>query len=189
MVISETELVAAVARDRGAGRTVAFANGCFDLLHVGHVRYLQASATEADRLIVAVNDDASVAGLKGKGRPILPAPERAELVSALRGVDYVVIFNDANVERLLLLVKPDVHCKGTDYTVDTVPERAVVGSYGGRTAIVGDPKSHGTRELLARIANTSHDAPRTAHPAPHTVHSAPRTPHSAPLDHSKDPDR
>jgi D-glycero-beta-D-manno-heptose 1-phosphate adenylyltransferase len=154
VVLSETELVAAVVRDRAAGLTVAFANGCFDLLHVGHVRYLQAAAAEADRLIVAVNDDASVAGLKGAGRPILPAAERAELVAALRGVHYVVVFGDPNVERLLSLLKPDVHCKGTDYTVDTVPERAVVAAYGGRTAIVGDPKSHATRELLKRIANS-----------------------------------
>src|SRR3954471_9159326 len=138
MVLSESQLVEAVARDRAAGRRVAFANGCFDLLHVGHVRYLQASAAEADRLIVAVNDDASVQELKGKGRPILPAAERAELVAALRRVDYVVLFSDPNVERLLLLVKPEVHCKGTDYTVESVPERAVVESYGGRTAIVGD---------------------------------------------------
>jgi rfaE bifunctional protein nucleotidyltransferase chain/domain len=155
VVVSESELVNAVERDRAAGRTVAFANGCFDLLHVGHVRYLRAAAAEADRLIVAVNDDRSVAGLKGDGRPILPASDRAELVAALRGVDYVVIFSEGNVERLLRLVKPDVHCKGTDYTVDTVPERAVVAGYGGRTAIVGDPKSHATRELLARIARTS----------------------------------
>jgi rfaE bifunctional protein nucleotidyltransferase chain/domain len=154
VVLSERELIEAVARDRAAGRTVAFANGCFDLLHVGHVRYLQASVAEADRLIVAVNDDRSVAGLKGEGRPILPASDRAELVAALRGVNYVVVFGDANVERLLLLLKPDVHCKGTDYTVDTVPERAVVAAYGGRTAIVGDPKSHATRELLARIAGS-----------------------------------
>src|SRR6478752_4210587 len=161
--MSESELFEAVARDRSAGRTVAFANGCFDLLHVGHVRYLHASAAEADRLIVAVNDDRSVAGLKGEGRPILPATERAELVAALRGVDYVVIFGDATVERLLLLIKPDVHCKGTDYTVDTVPERAVVASYGGRTAIVGDPKQHATRDLLKRIAGGSHHAPRTSH--------------------------
>ena len=161
MVVSDSELVEAVARDRAEGRTVAFANGCFDLLHAGHVRYLRASAAEADRLIVAVNDDRSVAGLKGEGRPILPAAERAELVSALRCVHYVVVFSDATVERLLLLVKPEVHCKGTDYTVDTVPERAVVAGYGGRTAIVGDPKSHATRELLARIA--SHPAPSTPH--------------------------
>jgi D-glycero-beta-D-manno-heptose 1-phosphate adenylyltransferase len=150
-VVTEAELVEAVARDRAAGRTIAFANGCFDLLHVGHVRYLQGAAAEADRLIVAVNDDRSVAALKGPGRPILPAADRAELVAAVRGVDYVVIFADPNVERLLTLVKPDVHCKGTDYTEDTVPERAVVRAYGGRTAIVGDPKTHSTRDLLSRL--------------------------------------
>jgi rfaE bifunctional protein nucleotidyltransferase chain/domain len=159
--VSEQQLVEAVARDRAAGRRVAFANGCFDLLHVGHVRYLQASAEQADRLIVAVNDDASVTGLKGEGRPILPAAERAELVAALRCVHYVIVFADPNVERLLGLVKPDVHCKGTDYTVDTVPERAIVAAYGGRTAIVGDPKSHATRELLARIARTGDQEPGT----------------------------
>lgn len=154
MVVTESELVETVARERAAGKSIAFANGCFDLLHVGHLRYLQAAAGEADRLIVAVNDDASVAALKGAGRPILAAADRAELVAALRGVDYVVVFSDATVERLLLLLKPDVHCKGTDYTVDTVPERAVVASYGGRTAIVGDPKQHATRELLKRIAGS-----------------------------------
>ena len=157
MVLSEPELVEAVARDRAAGRTIAFANGCFDLLHVGHVRYLQGAAAEADRLIVAVNDDASVAGLKGPGRPILPAAARAELVAALRGVTYVVVFGDPNVERLLVGLKPDVHCKGTDYTVDTVPERAVVQAYGGRTAIVGDRKDHATRDLLARLQSGASD--------------------------------
>jgi rfaE bifunctional protein nucleotidyltransferase chain/domain len=154
VVVTQSELVETVARERAAGKSIAFANGCFDLLHVGHLRYLQAAAGEADRLIVAVNDDASVAALKGAGRPILAAADRAELVAALRGVDYVVVFSDATVERLLLLLKPDVHCKGTDYTVDTVPERAVVASYGGRTAIVGDPKQHATRELLKRIAGS-----------------------------------
>ena len=166
MVLSEPELVEAVARDRAAGRTIAFANGCFDLLHVGHVRYLQGAAAEADRLIVAVNDDRSVAGLKGEGRPILTASDRAELVAALRCVQYVVVFGDATVERLLLMVKPDVHCKGTDYTVDSVPERAVVAGYGGRTAIVGDPKSHATREVLARIAGTNDQGPTTKDRAP-----------------------
>ena len=154
MVLSEPELIDAVARDKAAGRTIALANGCFDLLHVGHVRYLQSAAAEADRLVVAVNDDRSVAALKGLGRPVQPAADRAELVAALRGVDYVVVFNDLTVERLLILLKPDVHCKGTDYTIDSVPERAVVLSYGGRTAIVGDPKQHNTRELLARIRET-----------------------------------
>jgi rfaE bifunctional protein nucleotidyltransferase chain/domain len=151
-VVSEQELIDAVARERAAGRTIAFANGCFDLLHVGHVRYLQGAAVEADRLVVAVNTDASVERLKGAGRPILPEQDRAELVAALRGVAYVVLFPDPTVERLLRLLQPEVHCKGTDYTVETVPERAVVASYGGRTAIVGDPKSHATRDLIARIA-------------------------------------
>ena len=151
MVVSEGELVAAVARERAAGKRIAFANGCFDLLHVGHVRYLQGAAAEADRLVVAVNDDDSERKLKGPTRPILCAADRAELVAAIRGVDYVVVFGDATVERLLTLIKPDVHCKGTDYTVDTVPERAVVAAYGGRTAIVGDPKHHATRDLLQRI--------------------------------------
>lgn len=151
MVLSESELVKAVERDRAEGLTIAFANGCFDLLHVGHIRYLQAAAGEADRLIVALNDDRSVEALKGPGRPVVAAADRAELVAALRGVDYVVLFGDANVERLLTLLKPDVHCKGTDYAVDTVPERGVVRAYGGRTAIVGDPKQHSTRELLARL--------------------------------------
>jgi rfaE bifunctional protein nucleotidyltransferase chain/domain len=152
MVLSESELVDAVALDRAARRTIAFANGCFDLLHVGHIRYLQGAAAEADRLIVAINDDQSVASLKGPGRPLMPAADRAELVAAFRVVDYVVVFHDATVERLLTLLKPDVHCKGTDYTVDTVPERAVVQAYGGRTAIVGDPKQHSTRDLVARVA-------------------------------------
>ena len=140
-----------IAGERAAGRTIAFANGGFDLLHVGHVRYLRAAAAEADRLVVAINDDESVRGLKGEGRPILSGADRAELVAALRGVDYVVLFPEATVAPLLLALKPDVHCKGTDYTVDTVPERETVRAYGGRIAIVGDPKDHSTRDLLARI--------------------------------------
>jgi rfaE bifunctional protein nucleotidyltransferase chain/domain len=154
-VLTESALIEAVARERAEGRTIAFANGCFDLLHVGHVRYLQGAAAEADRLVVAVNDDASVRELKGPDRPILPEHDRAELVAALRGVSYVVLFSDRTVERLLLELRPDVHCKGTDYTVETVPERAVVQSYGGRTAIVGDPKDHDTRALIARIASSN----------------------------------
>jgi rfaE bifunctional protein nucleotidyltransferase chain/domain len=137
--------------DRSQGKTVAFANGIFDLLHVGHVRYLQGARAEADRLIVAVNSDVSARKLKGEGRPILDQSARAELVGALRCVDYVVIFDDATVDRLLKLLKPDVHCKGTDYTPDTVPERETVRAYGGRVAIVGDPKDHSTREMLARL--------------------------------------
>ena len=153
-VLSRDALVARVVADRRHGLTHAFANGCFDLLHVGHVRYLQAAAREADRLIVAVNDDDSVRALKGRPRPVLHAAERAELVAALGGVSYVVIFPEPTVAPLLELVKPDVHCKGTDYTVDTVPERATVRAYGGRVAIVGDPKDHSTRDLLARIKAT-----------------------------------
>ena len=152
-VVTDAELAALVARDREAGRTIAFANGCFDVLHVGHVRYLAGAAREADRLIVAVNDDESERALKGPGRPILPATARAELVAALRVVDYVVLFPERSVERLLAALKPDVHCKGTDYTVDTVPERATVRAYGGRIAIVGDPKDHSTQSLLARLAS------------------------------------
>ena len=154
-VLTEVELVARVAEDRRVGRTVAFANGCFDVLHVGHSRYLAGSREQGDRLIVAINDDGSVRALKGADRPILPAATRAELVAALRVVDYVVVFPDTNVERLLRLIRPDVHCKGTDYSVDTVPERAVVREYGGRVAIVGDPKDHSTRDLLARAGSDS----------------------------------
>ena len=150
-VLSEQELIEAVKSERAAGRTIAFANGCFDLLHVGHVRYLQAAAREGDRLVVAVNDDRSAATLKGPGRPVIGVADRAELVAGLRGVDYVVVFSEPTVESLLRLVQPDVHCKGTDYTIDTVPERAVVSAYGGRTAIVGDAKEHSTGALVARL--------------------------------------
>jgi rfaE bifunctional protein nucleotidyltransferase chain/domain len=149
-IVSREQLVDIVAAERASGRTIAFANGCFDLLHVGHVRYLQAAAAEGDRLVVAINDDATAA-LKGPGRPILKAADRAELVAAIRGVDYVTIFPEPTVEALLTLLKPDVHCKGTDYTTATVPERETVLAYGGRIAIVGDPKDHSTRDLLARI--------------------------------------
>lgn len=152
IILAETDLATRLAADRAAGLTVAFANGGFDLLHVGHVRYLEAAKREADRLVVAVNSDASVRGHKGDGRPILDEDARAELVAALRCVDYVIIFSDATVDRLLTLLKPDVHCKGTDYTVDTVPERETVLSYGGRIAIVGDPKDHSTRDLLAKLS-------------------------------------
>jgi rfaE bifunctional protein nucleotidyltransferase chain/domain len=151
-VLGRAALVERVARERAAGRTIAFANGAFDLLHVGHVRYLESAAAEADVLVVAVNDDDSVRGLKGEGRPIMTAADRAELVAALRCVDCVVVFPEPTVGPLLEALRPDVHCKGTDYTVDTVPEREIVKAYGGRTAIVGDPKDHSTRDLLARIA-------------------------------------
>lgn len=136
---------------RRAGSTVALANGVFDLLHVGHVRYLQGAKAEADVLVVGVNGDDSARRLKGPERPILPAVDRALLVAAQRAVDHVVIFEEDDVRGLLLALKPDVHCKGTDYTPETVPEREVVRSYGGRVAIVGDPKDHDTRVLLARL--------------------------------------
>jgi rfaE bifunctional protein nucleotidyltransferase chain/domain len=151
-VVSRDALVARAADARGNGRTIAFANGCFDLLHVGHVRYLEAAAQQADLLVVAINDDDSVRALKGPGRPILDARDRAELVAALRCVDYVVVFPEPTVGPLLEALRPDVHCKGTDYSVDSVPEREIVKAYGGRVAIVGDPKDHSTRDLLARIA-------------------------------------
>ena len=153
-ILTRDALVARAAALRRDGRTIAFANGCFDLLHVGHVRYLEAAAAEADVLVVAINDDASVRTLKGDGRPILSAPHRAALVAALRAVDYVVIFPEPTVTPLLDALRPDVHCKGTDYTVESVPERETVRAYGGRTAIVGDPKDHSTRDLLARIARS-----------------------------------
>lgn len=150
-IVTRAELVERVHRGRARGLTFAFANGAFDLLHVGHVRYLEAARREADRLIVAVNDDESVRGLKGPNRPVLPAADRAELVAALRAVDYVVIFPEPTVTPLLERLKPDVHCKGTDYAVDTVPERETVKAYGGRIAIVGDPKDHSTTDLLKRL--------------------------------------
>ncbi|MGE0359263.1 MAG: adenylyltransferase/cytidyltransferase family protein [Vicinamibacterales bacterium] len=150
-VLSREALAAFVDDARRAGRTIAFANGVFDLLHVGHVRYLQAAAREADVLVVAVNDDRSVRALKGPGRPILPAADRAELVAALAAVAAVTIFDEPTVTPLLERLRPDVHCKGPDYTVESVPERATVAAYGGRTAIVGDPKDHSTRDLLRTL--------------------------------------
>jgi D-glycero-beta-D-manno-heptose 1-phosphate adenylyltransferase len=151
-VLTRDALVDRVREARAAGKSIAFANGCFDILHVGHVRYLDAAAQEADVLVVAINDDESVRALKGENRPILGAGHRAELVAALRAVDFVVIFPEPTVGPLLLALKPDVHCKGTDYTTESVPERDIVKSYGGRIAIVGDPKDHSTRDLLQRIA-------------------------------------
>jgi rfaE bifunctional protein nucleotidyltransferase chain/domain len=145
---SVRERVAAV---REEGRTVALANGCFDVLHVGHVRYLEGARAEADVLVVGVNGDDSVRRLKGEGRPVMPAEDRALMVAALKCTDHVVVFEEDDVSHLLLTLRPDVHCKGTDYTEETVPERDVVRSYGGRVAIVGDPKEHDTRRLLERI--------------------------------------
>ena len=153
-MISEAELIDAIARERAARRTIAFANGCFDLLHVGHVRYLAGAAAAGDRLIVAVNVDRSVERLKGAGRPILNQQERVALVSALRCVDHVVVFDEPDVTRVLEIVRPAVHAKGTDYTETTVPERKQVLSYGGQVRITGDSKDHSTRDVIRRILET-----------------------------------
>ena len=150
-ILTREEAVERIRRDRADGLTIAFANGAFDLLHVGHIRYLEAAKREGDRLVVAINDDESVRRSKGPSRPVLPQADRAELVAALRAVDYVVIFSEPTVAPLLELLTPDVHCKGTDYTVDTVPERETVRAYGGRIAIVGDPKDHSTSDLVSRL--------------------------------------
>jgi rfaE bifunctional protein nucleotidyltransferase chain/domain len=152
-IVTLERLQEIVAAERAAGRTIALANGVFDLLHVGHIRYLAGAKAEADVLVVAINDDESVRMLKGEGRPVMNESDRAELIAALRCVDYVILFSGKTVGDLLLRLRPDVHCKGTDYTVETVPERPVVESYGGRTAIVGDPKDHSTRDLLSRLTD------------------------------------
>ena len=140
-----------VAAARETGARIVLANGCFDVLHVGHIRYLEGAKELGDVLIVGINSDQQVAAQKGPGRPVLPATERAEIVSALESVSYVTIFDEPTVEQLLLALKPDVHAKGTDYTTDTVPERDVVRSYGGQVAIVGDPKDHSTSEIISRL--------------------------------------
>lgn len=137
---------------RAEGKSVAFANGHFDLLHVGHLRYLQAARAEADALVVGLNDDASVASLKGPGRPVVPAAERAELLAALEPVDFVVVFSGDSPAPLIAELKPDVHCKGSDYgTPERVPEYETVRAYGGRTALVGDPKDHATSDLISKV--------------------------------------
>ena len=150
-VLSRAEAVHAAARERKSGKRIAFANGAFDLLHAGHVRYLEAARREADWLLVGVNSDASVARSKGLGRPIVPESERAEIVAALGCVDAVVVFEEDSPAGLLDELRPEVHAKGTDYTSESVPERDVVAGYGGRTVIVGDPKDHATTDLIDRI--------------------------------------
>jgi rfaE bifunctional protein nucleotidyltransferase chain/domain len=151
MILSRDELITRIDADRANGARVVLANGCFDVLHVGHVRYLAGARELGDVLVVGVNSDEQVVRLKGAGRPILPEMERAEIVAALEAVTYVTVFDEPTVEELLLTLKPDVHAKGTDYTEDSVPERDVVRSYGGRVAIVGDPKDHSTSAILARL--------------------------------------
>ncbi len=139
-------------RLRSGGRRIAFANGCFEILHVGHVRYLQGAKEQGDVLVVGVNSDRSVAGLKGPGRPLLPESARAEIVAALTAVDYVVVFDDPTAEQMLRDLRPHVQCKGPDYTEESVPERRVMDELGGVVRIVGDPKDHSTRDILAEIA-------------------------------------
>lgn len=156
MILNREDLVTRINADRKNGSRVVLANGCFDVLHVGHVRYLAGARELGDVLVVGVNSDAQVARLKGDGRPIVCESERAELVDALEAVSYVTVFREPTVEQLLLALKPDVHAKGTDYTEDSVPERDVVRSYGGRVAIVGDPKDHSTSAILAQLGG-DHD--------------------------------
>jgi D-glycero-beta-D-manno-heptose 1-phosphate adenylyltransferase len=155
-IVPRERLRELLAGHKGRGERVVFANGCFDTLHVGHVRYLEGARREGDVLVVAVNSDTSVCALKGLGRPILPESARADLVAALRAVDYVVLFSEANVEPLLESLRPDVHAKGTDYTAATVPERAIAARLGIRVAIVGDPKDHSTRGFLESVRKAPH---------------------------------
>ncbi len=151
-IIPRNEARALGERLRREGRRIAFANGCFDVLHVGHVRYLQGARAQGDVLVVGVNSDRAVRELKGEGRPLLPEAARAELVAALACVDYVIVFDERTAEAILRDLRPHVQCKGTDYSAETVPERDVMREIGGEVRIVGDPKDHSTRELLAEIA-------------------------------------
>lgn len=150
-ILEEAELLQIVAEEHAEGHTIAFANGVFDILHVGHVRYLQGAAAVADRLIVAVNGDDSVRELKGPERPVMGERERAEIISAIRGVSWVIIFREKSPARLLAVLRPDFQAKGTDYTPDSVPEASVVRGYGGKVVIVGDPKDHSTTDILHRM--------------------------------------
>jgi rfaE bifunctional protein nucleotidyltransferase chain/domain len=155
-IVSRESLREKLAKHKQHGQRIVFANGCFDTLHVGHVRYLEGARHEGDILVVGVNSDSSVCNLKGPGRPILDESARARLVAALRTVDYVVLFSEPSVESLLEYLRPDVHAKGTDYTAETVPERATAARLGIRVAIVGDPKDHSTRDLLESVRKAPH---------------------------------
>jgi rfaE bifunctional protein nucleotidyltransferase chain/domain len=150
-------LVARLARERERGRRVVLANGCFDLLHAGHVRFLEGARREGDVLVVGINSDASERRLKGAGRPVMPAEARAQVVAAVRAVDFVVVFGEDDVGMLLERLRPDVHAKGTDYTAETVPEREVSKRLGIRVAIVGDPKNHSSGGFIERIRNSRHE--------------------------------
>ena len=154
-VLDRNRLIARVAIERRRGARIVLANGCFDLLHVGHIRYLEAARRLGDILVVGINSDEQVKGLKGANRPLMPENERAEIVAALRFVDLVTIFGEPTVAELIRAIRPDVHAKGTDYTEETVPEREIVREYGGRTAIVGDPKDHSTTALIALVNSES----------------------------------
>src|SRR5690348_9784509 len=156
-IVTRDHLRELLAEHRRRGQKIVLANGCFDTLHVGHTRYLEGARREGEILVVAVNTDSSMCSLKGPGRPILPETARAALVGALRAVDYVVLFSEPNVEALLQDLRPDVHAKGTDYTTETVPERATSARLGIRVAIVGDPKDHSTRSLFETIRKAAHD--------------------------------
>lgn len=146
--MERAELCERVEQWRRGGQRIVLTNGNFDLLHVGHVRYLRGAKELGGKLVVAINSDESVRALKGEGRPVMPAQERAEIVAALADVDAVVIFPELDVRALIREIRPDIHAKGTDYTVDSVPERNAVAEYGGRVAIVGDPKDHSTSEII-----------------------------------------
>ncbi len=147
------ELESILRKEKAQGRVVVMANGCFDLLHVGHVRYLEAAREYGDLLVVAINSDDSVRSLKGPGRPMVPQEERLELVAALEAVDYVFLFEDPTLDRVLLKLKPHFQAKGTDYTEESVPERDTVLSYGGKVVICGDPKDHSSSEMVKRLAS------------------------------------
>ncbi len=155
-IVSLEALRSGLDAARAQGRRIVLANGCFDLLHVGHARYLSAARNEGDLLVVGVNSDSSVQCLKGPGRPVLDARSRAELVAALAAVDYVVVFDEPDAAALLTALRPHVHAKGTDYTAETVPERDIAARLGVRVAIVGDPKRHSTRDLFAGIRRNAH---------------------------------
>lgn len=158
-VLGREELLRRSAEEKSRGRRVVFANGAFDLLHAGHVRYLQAAKAEGDWLAVGVNSDRSVRSAKGPSRPIVPEAERCEIVAALRCVDAVVLFDEDSPAALISALRPDVHAKGTDYTAESVPERGAVSAYGGRTVIVGDPKGHATSDLIERIRGAGRVGP------------------------------
>jgi len=154
-ILHQADLIDRVQTARQNGAKIVFANGCFDVLHVGHIRYLQGAKAQGDLLVVGINSDRQVAVLKGPGRPIMTETERAEIVASIAAVDFVTVFDEPTVENLLIALRPDVHAKGTDYSEETVPEREVVRSYGGRVAIVGDPKNHSTSEILDKMGDNS----------------------------------